>query len=67
MFERDLDDEKALVNPILYQAGQLKKYFNFKVFWKWIGFSILHGGGCFYICTYVSINKDLLFVIAPGR
>lgn len=55
MFERDLDDANALQNPILYRAGQLKKYFNFKVFWKWIILSIFHGAGTFYFCGYVSI------------
>ena len=55
MLERDLDDENALKTPILYQAGQLKRYFNFKVFWKWIGLSIIHGAGVFYICGMVRV------------
>ena len=33
MFERDVDDESALRNPVLYRAGQLRQYFNLKVFW----------------------------------
>jgi magnesium-transporting ATPase (P-type) len=53
MFERDLDDESALKNPVLYRAGQLRQYFNFKVFWKWIAFSFVHGAGNFYICGLV--------------
>ena len=32
---------------MLYQAGQRGRYFNLRVFWKWIIFSIWHG-----ICTY---------------
>jgi magnesium-transporting ATPase (P-type) len=53
MFERDLDDESALKNPVLYRAGQLREYFNFKVFWKWIAYSFVHGAGTFYFCGLV--------------
>jgi len=62
MLERDLDDENALKTPILYQAGQLKKYFNFKVFWKWIGLSIIHGAGVFYICGMVRIFLNCILL-----
>lgn len=54
MFERDVQDDRAVVNPILYSAGQLKVYFNFKIFWKWIGLSIFHGAGCFYFTGFLS-------------
>ena len=33
--------------PILYQAGQKGLYFNMKVFWTWLTYSIIHGGLCF--------------------
>ena len=49
MFERDADDRVSMLEPILYQAGQKKVYFNFKIFWKWIAQSVVHGGGCFYL------------------
>lgn len=53
MFERDVDEARSARHPILYQAGQQKLYFNFKVFWKWIGLSIIHGAGCFYFSGFV--------------
>ena len=62
MFERDLDADKAMRHPILYEAGQLKRYFNFGIFWKWIGLSIIHGATCFYTTTYVSITLSIYIV-----
>ena len=62
MFERDLEDRHAIKWPILYRAGQLKLYFNFKTFWKWIGLSIIHGAGCFYYSTYVIILVIVIFI-----
>lgn len=53
MFERDVHESKATRHPILYQAGQLKLYFNFKIFWKWIALSIVHGAGAFYFSAFV--------------
>ena len=55
MFERDADDMTAMHEPVLYQAGQRKVYFNFKIFWKWIAMSIIHGGASYYITIYVSL------------
>ena len=60
MFERDVSPDVACKHPILYQAGQKKLYFNFGVFWKWIGLSIIHGAGGFYINVYVSIPINLI-------
>jgi len=56
MFERDLDYETALRNPVLYRAGQLRQYFNLKVFWQWLGYSIIHGAGTFHFIGYVSTH-----------
>lgn len=53
MFERDVDDQISLKEPILYKAGQQKIYFNFKIFWKWILLSFIHGGACYYVTLYV--------------
>jgi phospholipid-translocating P-type ATPase (flippase) len=33
--------------PTLYYAGQKGIYFNMKVFWTWLVYSIIHGGLCF--------------------
>ena len=38
--------------PILYKAGQINHYFNLKVFWTYIGYSILHSAFCFFIPFY---------------
>lgn len=59
MFERDCDDKVSMREPILYQAGQKKVYFNFKVFWLWIGLSVLHGAAAFYITIYVILTLKL--------
>ncbi len=63
MYERDADGAVSMMFPILYQAGQLKKYFNFKIFWKWMLLSIIHGGGCFYVSLYVNSYLSYLLVI----
>lgn len=38
--------------PILYQAGPKNVYFNMRVFWSYIAYSILHSALCFYIPFY---------------
>jgi magnesium-transporting ATPase (P-type) len=53
--ERDVDHEISMNNPILYKAGQLKKYFNLKIFWEWIFMSIIHGAISYYSTMYVSV------------
>ena len=37
--------------PTFYRAGQLKYYFNMKIFWLWVFYAILHGGLCYLIVT----------------
>mmetsp|Transcript_10529 Transcript_10529/g.11818 ORF Transcript_10529/g.11818 Transcript_10529/m.11818 type:complete len:86 (-) Transcript_10529:712-969(-) len=34
---------------MLYKGGQKEVYFNLRVFWKWIIFSIWHGMVCFFL------------------
>eukprot|EP00347_Sterkiella_histriomuscorum_P006239 403353535 len=53
MFERDVRDAISVKLPELYHAGQKGVHFNFKIFWKWIILSIIHGGGCYYMCVYL--------------
>lgn len=43
VFERDVGRELSLKFPVLYKAGPKFYYFNFKVFWKWMGFAFFHG------------------------
>jgi phospholipid-translocating P-type ATPase (flippase) len=47
--ERDVDEETSDNCPILYEAGQLKYYFNIKIFWLWIIFAIIHGGMIYFV------------------
>jgi phospholipid-transporting ATPase len=42
----------TLEYPIVYRAGQLNAYFNIRVFWRWILFSIWHGGIIYVGTTY---------------
>lgn len=59
MFERDVDDEKSIEYPVLYRAGQIGYYFNFKNFWKWIFFAALHGALTFFIVEMVRVRVNL--------
>lgn len=48
-FEREHSLELVRMFPSLYFAGQINYYFNLKVFWSYIFYSILHSALCFYI------------------
>lgn len=48
IFERDADYDTSLKNPILYEAGHKRIYFNFKMFWKFIMYAIMHGWMCYF-------------------
>ncbi len=41
--------------PKLYRAGQLKYYFNMKIFWLWLLYAIIHGG-LSYILISIGIH-----------
>ena len=41
--EQDANIENSYYYPVLYKGGQKEVYFNMKVFWRWILFSIWHG------------------------
>ena len=45
--EQDASKENSYKYPVLYCAGQKHKYFNLRVFWKWIIFSFWHA-----ICSF---------------
>lgn len=49
--EREHDLETCKKFPILYSAGPKNFYFNFKTFWKYILFAVLHSVLSFYIPT----------------
>ena len=52
--EQDVNDQYCYKYPMIYRAGQKGVYFNFKVFWRWIIFSIWHGAVCYFGTVYVS-------------
>ena len=51
-FEQDANIENSYLYPDLYKAGRKQVYFNLKVFWKWIIFSIWHGIVSFFLPMY---------------
>ena len=51
VFERDVDSRLSVTNPALYQAGPRAYYFNFKVFWRWMGFAFVHGALSFFLTS----------------
>ena len=51
IYERDLSPESSLKYPIAYGAGQHRKYFTFKAFWKWVSLGIFHGVLCFWVAN----------------
>ena len=56
VLERDVCAEYSMDHPILYRAGHVRHYFNFRIFWKWMIFAIWHGWVCFYFPTLVSVS-----------
>jgi len=50
--ERDINYAVTRNNPHLYEAGQQKLYFSFKIFWKWVALSLFHGAITFTGCTF---------------
>lgn len=49
MFDIDVDREMTLKNPIFYEAGPRRQYFNFKVFWVYLSKALFHGILCYYV------------------
>lgn len=45
--------------PQFYRAGQLKYYFNLRIFWLWLLYAIVHGGLCYLIITTGIINESV--------
>lgn len=56
--EQDVNDQFVYVYPQVYKAGQKGIYFNFKVFWRWIVFSVWHGAICYFGTVYVSLKAS---------
>lgn len=49
MFDVDVPRPLALKNPIFFEAGHRRVYFNYKVFWLYLSKAIFHGVLCYYI------------------
>ncbi|XP_076446469.1 putative phospholipid-transporting ATPase IA isoform X4 [Babylonia areolata] len=60
LFDRFCSAETMMKNPSLYKDSQKGHFFNVKVFWVWIGNSILHSIILFWI-TMLSLNQDVSF------
>eukprot|EP00347_Sterkiella_histriomuscorum_P000659 403374990 len=60
LLERDVNDQYSYRYPIVYKAGQLGRYFNYRIFWKWIILALIHGALCFFIpiMTSTTPNSD---------
>lgn len=52
VLERDVGYEESMNNPILYQAGHKRYYFNYAEFWKWILLALWHGAVSYFIPMY---------------
>ena len=48
IFDRDVDYEYSLRSTKLYAAGHNKYYFNYSVFWKYMGMALYHGWICYF-------------------
>lgn len=58
--EQDANIQNSYLYPVLYKAGRNQVYFNIKVFWKWIIFSIWHGLSSFFLTMMSTrtVNPD---------
>lgn len=52
IFEKSFSIQVVRNFPILYRAGPLNYFFNMKVFWTYIGYSLYHSVICFFVPIY---------------
>jgi magnesium-transporting ATPase (P-type) len=52
IFEQDANDQYTFIYPVIYRVGQQAKYFNLRVFWRWIILSVWHGAVVYFGCTF---------------
>jgi phospholipid-transporting ATPase len=50
--------------PHFYKAGQMGKFFNLKIFWKWLLHAVMHGGMCY---TSVTLGLSYISVFNNGK
>lgn len=58
IFDRDADFDISLRTPSLYAAGPKKVYFNFRIFWKYMGLAFVHGLIC-YIFPMLGFDNQI--------
>lgn len=61
LFDRLCSAEVIMKNPTLYKDSQQGLFFNVKVFWVWIGNSILHSVILFWF-TVLTLRQDVAFI-----
>ncbi len=49
MFDIDVGKEMTLKNPVFFEAGHKRTYFNFRVFWVYLSKALIHGILWYYI------------------
>lgn len=54
--DKEYERPEFLSNPRLYETSRKGEYFNYKVFWKWIGYGTLQGSVIFVVVLYSLAN-----------
>lgn len=49
IFDKDVEKDMAMNNPIFFEAGHRREYFNFKKFWVYVSKALFHGLLCYYM------------------
>ncbi|XP_064404646.1 probable phospholipid-transporting ATPase IA isoform X2 [Halichondria panicea] len=60
LYEQDTTARARMEVPSLYIASQEGKYFNTKVFWKWVGLAIFHSLFLFFFVYFMLLQEALL-------
>ena len=58
ILERDVSYRASMENPVLYKAGQIKHYFNFRIFWKWMLLALVHGTVTYFFTEYTLVGVN---------
>eukprot|EP00163_Fabomonas_tropica_P014181 TRINITY_DN2587_c0_g1_i2.p1 TRINITY_DN2587_c0_g1~~TRINITY_DN2587_c0_g1_i2.p1 ORF type:complete len:1102 (+),score=256.90 TRINITY_DN2587_c0_g1_i2:1098-4403(+) len=56
--EQDVSAAYVIKYPKLYRAGQLRQYFNFRVFWGWVLTAIYHSCVTFMITVFTLAHEN---------
>jgi magnesium-transporting ATPase (P-type) len=58
--DKDIDKRISFKYPKLYVAGHVDKYMNYKIFWTWIAFALVHGTIAFWVPMMVKYINNLI-------